>query len=167
MAAPLRERLTFHVERLLKELGWSRTDLAGKVGVTPSAISQWLNEKNSTPLETLDRLAAALKIDVTELIKPLPTSSDGGKLDDTTVQEAAPVAQSDQVIHAKFGAVPATTIGLDESAAAALERLAMSIFDFASHVAPLAGDAATKLKKYRESLAASRQQRRRRRGDAV
>lgn len=54
------ERLKFRLERL----GMQQTTLAEKVGVSPSAISNWIKGDNEAKGDNLQRLADALGVDV-------------------------------------------------------------------------------------------------------
>ena len=67
------ERLQHNLPRLLAQ-GPLKTQLAlaEKLGVSASTISNWMNSRNGTTLEMLDRIAAAMEIDVSLLLTPTP-----------------------------------------------------------------------------------------------
>lgn len=64
-----------HVVGLLKKRGLNQKEFAELVGVTPMAVSRWLN--CDVRLSTLFRIAEALGVHVTELFPP--PESEGGK----------------------------------------------------------------------------------------
>uniref|UniRef100_A0A6M3LBN5 Putative DNA binding, helix-turn-helix domain containing protein n=1 Tax=viral metagenome TaxID=1070528 RepID=A0A6M3LBN5_9ZZZZ len=47
----------------LKEMRWNVSDLAREIGVNPQSIYPKLRGHNSPTLSTIDKIAAALKID--------------------------------------------------------------------------------------------------------
>lgn len=63
---PAPERFAFNVKRLLGT--GSQRQLAQKLGVSPSLISQWIRGDTGTTLAQLDRIAHALGVDVSELL---------------------------------------------------------------------------------------------------
>lgn len=48
---------------------WSQTDLAGKTGLEPSAISQYENEYRTPSLKNFIKIARALNCSLDELVK--------------------------------------------------------------------------------------------------
>ena len=57
-----------HILGLLKKRGLSQKEFAELVGVTPMAVSRWLN--CDVRLSTLFKIAAALGVHITELFPP-------------------------------------------------------------------------------------------------
>ena len=64
-----------HIVALLKQRGLTQAQFAELVGVTPMAVSRWLN--CDVRLSTLFKIAAALGVHITELFPP--PESEGGK----------------------------------------------------------------------------------------
>ena len=63
-----------HIRRLRTERRMTQEDLAGKLFVTRQTISAWETGKAQPDLETLERIAAALGVEVMELIYGAPQS---------------------------------------------------------------------------------------------
>lgn len=59
-----------NVESMLIKLGWGRSDLAAEMGVTPSHITQVLGGHRGVGLETIDKMADALGVQASDLLKP-------------------------------------------------------------------------------------------------
>lgn len=57
------------VKNLLKEKGISQKDLAAKIGVSAGALSQMMSENANPNLKTLERIASALGVSVSELFE--------------------------------------------------------------------------------------------------
>lgn len=55
------------IKELRKKQGMSQKDLADKLGITPVLISQYENGKRNPKLETLQKIADALEVDISEL----------------------------------------------------------------------------------------------------
>jgi len=54
-----------------KRKGWTQSDLAYKLGITPAGIVQWEQSRRNPKFETRQKIARALDIDITELmLKP-------------------------------------------------------------------------------------------------
>ncbi|HCM62076.1 MAG TPA: XRE family transcriptional regulator [Morganella sp. (in: Bacteria)] len=47
---------TYRINRLLKENGWSQSDLAKKLGVTQQTIQKWVRGKASPSMDNIDKL---------------------------------------------------------------------------------------------------------------
>lgn len=69
-----------HIRRLRTEQHLTQEDLAGKLFVTRQTVSAWETGKAQPDLETLERIAAALGVEVTELIYGAPRSPNLRKL---------------------------------------------------------------------------------------
>ena len=48
---------------------WTLSDLAYKLGITPAGIAQWEQNRRNPKLETRKKIASALDIDITELMR--------------------------------------------------------------------------------------------------
>lgn len=46
----------YRLSRLLKETGWSQTELARRVGVTQQTVQQWVNGKSTPKPTSIDKL---------------------------------------------------------------------------------------------------------------
>lgn len=55
-----------------RKVGLTQTELAGKLGISFQSIAQWENDLRNPKLETLQKIASALEIDVTELLETKP-----------------------------------------------------------------------------------------------
>ena len=55
------------LKEILKDKGLTMVQLAELSGITPSNLSNYTNGKVSPTLETLNKIADALNIDITEL----------------------------------------------------------------------------------------------------
>jgi transcriptional regulator with XRE-family HTH domain len=61
------------LKALIKARGWSRAELARRVGVTRQAVSLWFRRQEANPQgRHLIRLARVLGVSVEELAEPLP-----------------------------------------------------------------------------------------------
>jgi transcriptional regulator with XRE-family HTH domain len=58
-----------NVEVALKRLNWGRADLAEAMGVTPSHVTQVLGGHRGVGLETIDKIADALGVPASDLLK--------------------------------------------------------------------------------------------------
>jgi transcriptional regulator with XRE-family HTH domain len=78
-----RSRLARNVRLLLAQDGWNQLDLAREAGLSQGMISQLLAGQKGVRLSTLDRVAAALRVDVGALFSPaVPNRTiDAGSLD--------------------------------------------------------------------------------------
>ena len=59
------------IRDILHEKGMTQRDLAAKMGISPAAISVAINPRNSPSLDTLQRIAMALDVEVAELFAPI------------------------------------------------------------------------------------------------
>lgn len=72
------------IKEIMTQKGVSREDLANKVGVSNTTISNICSETNYPKLDLLPKLAKALKVDIRELF--IPTK--GNIISDNEVAEA-------------------------------------------------------------------------------
>lgn len=63
------------IKEVMKEKGIGRNDLAEKVGVSPTSITNITNEKNYPSFPLLVQIAGELDVDVRELL--IPTKESG------------------------------------------------------------------------------------------
>ena len=63
-----------HIRRLRTERNLTQEQLAEKLFVTRQAVSAWETGKAHPDVETLERIAAALDVDMTEIIYGVPQS---------------------------------------------------------------------------------------------
>ena len=68
-----RQRFAAQLRRLLKshETVHTQDDLALKIGVKRSVVSQWLSGRTGTTIDRLTQIAVALDVDVSVLLSPL------------------------------------------------------------------------------------------------
>ena len=59
------------IKELLKEKGVTQKELAKRMGISDGAVSQILGGQYSPKLDTLQRIAQALEVDVAELFIPV------------------------------------------------------------------------------------------------
>ena len=69
-----------HIRRLRVAKHLTQEELAEKLFVTRQAVSAWETGKSLPDVETLERIAAALEVDVTEVIYGVPPSPNLGRL---------------------------------------------------------------------------------------
>ena len=67
--------MELRIKDVLKEKKVTVVSLAGMIGITQPNMSNIVNGKSTPSLETLERIANALEVDITELFGP---SSSGG-----------------------------------------------------------------------------------------
>ena len=67
--------MELRIKDVLKEKKVTVVSLAGMIGITQPNMSNIVNGKSAPSLETLERIANALEVDITELFAP---SSSGG-----------------------------------------------------------------------------------------
>ena len=67
--------MELRIKDVLKEKKVTVVSLAGMIGITQPNMSNIVNGKSTPSLETLERIANALEVDITELFVP---SSSGG-----------------------------------------------------------------------------------------
>ena len=80
--------------------GWTLSHLAYKLGITPAGIAQWEQNRRNPKLETREKIASALDIDITELMLE-PEKSDYEKRFGTSESRAASAAyQIERIIEA-------------------------------------------------------------------
>lgn len=65
------DRFTTNAESLRIEKGFTKQALADSIGMERSQLSIILSGKNSPTLETMERIAVGLGVDVTDLLTPL------------------------------------------------------------------------------------------------
>lgn len=70
------------VKQLRKSKGWSQETLALECGLTQSFIHQLESGKTGGTIETLEKIAAALKVPVSELFKKAEDDKSNPLLDD-------------------------------------------------------------------------------------
>lgn len=58
------------VKELLKQKGMTAKELAAKIGISEGALSQSIKEGANPNLQTLERIATALDVEVSELFAP-------------------------------------------------------------------------------------------------
>lgn len=58
------------IKELLREKNITQGELAKRMGITNGAVSQILNDKYAPKLDTLQRIADALEVDIAELFAP-------------------------------------------------------------------------------------------------
>lgn len=59
------------IRDILHEKGMTQRDLAAKMGISPAALSVIINPRNAPTLDTLQRIAMALDVEVAELLAPI------------------------------------------------------------------------------------------------
>ena len=57
-----------NIKKVREEKGLTQEQLAERLNVTRQAVSNWENEKTQPDIETLDRIASALDVDIERLI---------------------------------------------------------------------------------------------------
>jgi transcriptional regulator with XRE-family HTH domain len=72
--ADLKEIVATNVRRLRRDKGWTQEDLADRVGLSARYIGQIERAQESMSVTVLGRLAEALKIETSELVKGPSTS---------------------------------------------------------------------------------------------
>ncbi len=70
-----RQRLARNVRLLLAKEGWNQVDRSRRAGLSQGMISQLLAGEKGVRLSTLDKVAAALNVDVSDLFSPTPAVS--------------------------------------------------------------------------------------------
>ena len=74
------------IDELRKQEGWTRTDLARKLGISYAALSNWYNEKNYMPsLKTIDEICVQFGITPSRLFYDAET--DNADIDQMTLNE--------------------------------------------------------------------------------
>lgn len=63
------DRVTVNIKEILQNLGWTQDDLAHEMQMDPSNLSKKLRQKNSARLDTIERIAEALNVDISELFR--------------------------------------------------------------------------------------------------
>jgi transcriptional regulator with XRE-family HTH domain len=79
-SARLARRLGKEITERRKHLDWTQNQLAERVGVDAETISRFERGANLPSLFTLDRLAAALQVDVGDLLSRIPGSGNADVL---------------------------------------------------------------------------------------
>lgn len=67
--------MSLRLKEILKDRGESITAFASKVGITQANMSNIANGKSSPTLDTLERIASALNIPITELFEESNTGN--------------------------------------------------------------------------------------------
>lgn len=68
------------IDELRKERGWSRNELARRIGVTSAAISLMFNRHSNPSLETAIAIARELETTVDELLEEIQTDKEDDAL---------------------------------------------------------------------------------------
>jgi len=63
------ERVTANVQRILDQYGWSRQNLADAMCVDKGNLSRTLRGRHSPGVSYVQRIALALKVDISELFR--------------------------------------------------------------------------------------------------
>ena len=63
------------LKELLSEKGVTSAELAGRVGVSKATVSNLINNKTMPSLDTLEKIADALGVEMWELFTERPTSN--------------------------------------------------------------------------------------------
>jgi DNA-binding transcriptional regulator YdaS (Cro superfamily) len=74
--ALLRKYLSQNLERLLRDRELTQRAFAEKLGVTEALVSKWINERGFPSERLIERVAAALSVDPSELTRPPADTSD-------------------------------------------------------------------------------------------
>lgn len=64
------------LKELLSEKGVTSAELAGRVGVSKATVSNLINNKTMPSLDTLEKIADALGVEMWELFTERPTSNE-------------------------------------------------------------------------------------------
>lgn len=67
------------LKEVLKERGMTQRDLADRMGVTEAFVSKIVSGRSASTLDTLQRIADALGVDVAELFAPVMKCPHCGK----------------------------------------------------------------------------------------
>jgi transcriptional regulator with XRE-family HTH domain len=67
--ADLKEIVAINVRRLRHEKGWTQEDLADRVGISARYVGQVERAQASMTVTVLGRIAEALKVEATEIVK--------------------------------------------------------------------------------------------------
>ena len=73
--ADLKEIVAINVRRLRHDQGWTQEDLADRVGLSARYVGQIERSQASMSVTVLGRLAEALKVEASELVKRRATLS--------------------------------------------------------------------------------------------
>lgn len=68
----LRERFPVKVEEARKLKGWSKTELARRMGVTPQYVTNYTKVSQNTGLVVVTKFAEALEVDPANLLNDQP-----------------------------------------------------------------------------------------------
>lgn len=74
--ANLKEIVAINVRRLRHDKGWTQEDLADRVGLSARYVGQIERAQASMSVTVLGRLAEALKVEASELVKRRATGAD-------------------------------------------------------------------------------------------
>jgi len=73
------------IVRLRTARGWSRADLAEKLGISPERLKKWEHGKNAPPITLLEPLARVLGVTLDELVTGEPWSGVGLSAEDRVI----------------------------------------------------------------------------------
>ena len=70
--APIKEEvMALNIKKVIKDRGFEVKDIASRMGITPTGLSQHINGNPS--VEVLERIAKAIGCDISELFEPVST----------------------------------------------------------------------------------------------
>lgn len=69
----IREVLRMNLECQLKKSGLSQKQLAAKLGISPSAVTNWIKGKNSPDIEYIALICEIFEITISDLLEINPT----------------------------------------------------------------------------------------------
>ena len=93
---PSRTRVATHLRRLRLHLGLSQEALADRAALHRTYIGQVERGERNVTVETVDRIAAALGVDASELFSPLRPSASAP---DPSVAQPGPLGPAEQMIY--------------------------------------------------------------------
>lgn len=92
LPVPSPENFSRNLAVLLDRAGYTKSEFARVMGVTPSTVTLWLNSKTSPRLKDLDRIAAHFAVRPGDLIAADFTPA-AGKIEHISPQEALRIIQ--------------------------------------------------------------------------
>lgn len=75
MSTVICDDFRFNVNRILQQRGLSRSDLARRMGCSPAFVTQLLSAPYDPGLKVVDRVAAALEVAPSTLLKKNPQTA--------------------------------------------------------------------------------------------
>ena len=64
------------IDNLRKKYGWSKSRLAREIGISPTSVYNWYNDRDCTPSrETLEDICSVFNISIAELYTDIETTS--------------------------------------------------------------------------------------------